>query len=65
MGCPPIEYLRRVRLREARLLLARGKRVKETAHAVGFGSQHYFSRAFKQRVGMCPTEFAALHARDQ
>ena len=64
MGCPPIEYLLRVRLRQARLLLARGERVKQTAHAVGFNSLHYFSRAFKQRLGVSPAQFAALHARD-
>lgn len=64
VGCPPIEYLLRVRLREARLLLARGERVKQTAYAVGFNSLHYFSRAFKQRVGLSPARFAALHARD-
>lgn len=62
-GHPPIEYLVRVRLREAKLLLARGTLVKEAAHAVGFHSQHYFSRAFRQRTGMSPTEFAEQHAR--
>jgi AraC-like DNA-binding protein len=62
-GHPPIEYLVRVRLREAKLLLARGMLVKEAAHAVGFHSQHYFSRAFRQRTGLSPTEFAEQHAR--
>ncbi len=64
VGCPPIDYLLRVRMREARLLLARGERVKQTAYAVGFNSLHYFSRAFKQRVGLSPAQFAALYARD-
>ncbi len=58
LGCPPMEYLLRVRLREAKLLLARGARVKEAAQATGFGSQHYLSRVFRRRVGMTPTEFA-------
>ena len=62
-GHAPIEYLVRVRLREAKLLLAQGARVKEAAAAVGFCSQHYFARAFKQRTGVSPTEFAARHAR--
>lgn len=63
LGCPPIEHLLRVRLREAKLLLARGERVKEAAHATGFRSQQYFSRAFKERTGLSPTQFAAMHAR--
>lgn len=62
-GCPPMEYLLRVRLREAKLLLARAERVKETAHATGFQSQHYFSRTFRQRTGLSPTQFAAMHIR--
>jgi len=62
LGCPPIEYLLRVRLREAKLLLARGARVKEVAHAVGFHSQHYFSRLFKKRTGLSPIEFSLRHA---
>ncbi|MCK5806026.1 MAG: helix-turn-helix transcriptional regulator [Lentisphaeria bacterium] len=63
VGCPPVEYLLRVRLREAKLLLAQGERVKEVAHATGFRSQQYFSRAFKKKTGMPPTQFAAMHAR--
>ena len=62
LGSPPIEYLLRVRLREAKLLLARGIRVKEVAHTVGFHSQHYFCRLFKKKTGMSPTEFMLQHA---
>jgi AraC-like DNA-binding protein len=62
-GLPPVEYLLRVRLREARLLLARGTRVKEVADAVGFHSQHYFSRLFSKRTGSSPIRFSRLHTR--
>ena len=62
-GHPPIEHLVRVRLREAKLLLAKGMRVKEAAYAVGFQSQHYFARAFKKRDGRTPTQFAARFGR--
>jgi AraC-like DNA-binding protein len=61
-GHSPIEYLVRVRLREAKLLLAKGARVKEAAAKTGFRSQHYFARAFKKRTGLAPTEFAARQA---
>lgn len=64
LGMPPNEYLLQARLREARLLLARGLSVKQTAHATGFSSQHYFSRLFGQRMGICPTAFARGFARD-
>jgi AraC-like DNA-binding protein len=64
-GCPPIEYLVRVRVREAKLLLAKGMRCKAIAAAVGFNSQHYFTRAFQQRTGMTPTMFAARYNRQK
>jgi len=60
LGVSPVAYLLRVRIREARLLLARGLRVKEVAQRTGFRSQHYFCRQFRQRVGMTPTAFARL-----
>ena len=63
-GCPPGEYLLRARLREAKLHLARGERVKETAFAVGFQSQNYFSRLFKKRTGTTPTEFIKNNIAD-
>jgi AraC-like DNA-binding protein len=60
-GLAPIEYLTTVRLREAKLLLARGLRVKEVALETGFASQHYFSRVFRQAIGLAPREFARLY----
>ena len=62
-GVSPIEYLLRVRIREAKLLLARGERMKEVASRTGFSSQHYFCRQFRKRTGMTPTEFMQEHAR--
>ncbi len=58
LGVSPFEYLIRVRIREARLLLARGLRVKEVAQRTGFHSQQYFCRQFRQRTGQAPTDFA-------
>ena len=57
-GCSPIRYRIDLRLRSARLMLARGERVTDVAEGVGFHSLHYFSRMFRQRMGLSPTEFA-------
>ncbi|MCF7855355.1 MAG: helix-turn-helix transcriptional regulator [Candidatus Pacebacteria bacterium] len=62
-GVSPIEYLLRLRIRQAKLRLARGMRVKETARQVGFQSQSYFSRTFRRRVGISPRAFMLRHAR--
>jgi AraC-like DNA-binding protein len=62
-GVSPIEHLLRVRLREAKLLLARGLRIKDVASRTGFRSQHYFCRLFHRRTGTTPTAFARAARR--
>jgi AraC-like DNA-binding protein len=56
-GCPPVQYMTDLRLRSAKLLLAKGERVGDVAEQVGFHSVHYFSRVFKRRLGLAPTQF--------
>ncbi|MDB5868319.1 MAG: response regulator transcription factor [Polaromonas sp.] len=36
-----------------------GVLAKEVAYSVGFNDLSYFSRAFKQRLGICPTQYQA------
>ncbi len=57
--------LDRVMLEAARLLRFTDLGVGEVAHAVGFGDQLYFSRAFKRRFGAAPSAYrdAARGAR--
>ncbi len=54
----PIDYLIEYRLRMAKLLLAKGLSVSQTAGRTGFNSLHYFSKTFKKRRGVSPSEFA-------
>ena len=58
LGCSPIQYQIRVRLRNARRHLAEGLSVSQTAGEVGFNSLHYFSRIFKKHFGQTPSAFA-------
>jgi len=52
------EYLQRVRLQQAEVLLSDQRlRVKEVAQRLHFKSEHYFSHFFRQRTGMTPTEY--------
>lgn len=53
----PMRYLREVRLENARLLLAGGRRVSEVATEVGFDSPSHFTREFKRRFGRPPSIF--------
>ncbi len=60
----PVDYLIEVRLRAAKLLLAKGTSVSQTARTTGFQSLHYFSRIFKKRLGISPTQFViSCHSR--
>ncbi|WP_334078088.1 AraC family transcriptional regulator [Paenibacillus sanfengchensis] len=57
-GATPVEYLSRLRLHHAKMLLSRpGITVKEAAAESGFGNEFYFSRVFKREVGMAPTAY--------
>jgi AraC-like DNA-binding protein len=55
VGTPPMQYLAQWRMQLASGLLAGGSAgIAEVAHAVGYGSEAAFSRAFKKLVGSSP-----------
>lgn len=59
VGMPPHTYLRERRMAQAKeLLRAEEFSVAEVARAVGFEDSNYFSRVFRESVGMTPSEFA-------
>ncbi len=57
VGEPPAEYVRRLRLEKAAVLLAsdRGRPVTEIALSCGFSTSALFCRLFRARFGMTPT----------
>ena len=57
-GISPITYLTRYRIKQAKALLARGNTsVTDVALAVGFSDSGYFSRVFREEVGVSPSAF--------
>ena len=53
-----VEYLNRIRVKKATLLMSDpAAKAFEVAERVGYRSQHYFSRAFKKVTGNSPTDF--------
>lgn len=53
-----IDYLTRVRIEKAKIQLKNNDaKVYEVAESVGYKSQKYFSRLFKECTGMSPTEY--------
>jgi AraC-like DNA-binding protein len=52
------EYVHRLKLAEAKnLLLNTGQQVKDIAQKLGYDDTFYFSRLFKNFIGMSPTDF--------
>jgi AraC-like DNA-binding protein len=58
LDCTPMEYLQKVRVEQARLLLvSSGLSIEQIAECCGFSQSAYFSRIFKRYEGMSPNEF--------
>ena len=57
-GCPPQEYLIRLRLsKAAELMVNTEMSINDISLSCGYPNQVHFSRAFKQRYGMSPREW--------
>lgn len=57
--CGPTDYLISLRVNAAKTMIRESTlNFTEIAAATGFGTLHYFSRVFKERTGMTPTDYA-------
>ena len=67
MGCPPQEFLIRLRLsRAADMMKGMNHSIGDIAARCGYPNQLHFSRAFKKRYGVSPREWRAqnqLHVK--
>jgi len=63
-GETPVEYIRSVRLKKAAELLENSDmKIAQIGYAVGFATPNYFTRAFKVKYNMLPSEYAARKGR--
>jgi signal transduction histidine kinase/ligand-binding sensor domain-containing protein/CheY-like chemotaxis protein/AraC-like DNA-binding protein len=61
-GLTPIEYIRSIKLDRAAELLAKSNHnVAQVAYMTGFGTPSYFSRLFKSRFNVLPSEY--MHSK--
>ncbi len=57
-SCGAVDYFLNLKIDKAKKLLREGKyNVTQISERLGFNSIHYFSRLFKARVGVSPTEY--------
>lgn len=58
VGKTPSEFIRLIRLRHAERLLTQSQlTISEIAYKVGFSSQRYFSKCFKELYGYMPSQY--------
>ncbi len=63
VGESPHKFLMSLRFDKAKSLLENNSlSIQEISHMLGFTDQNYFSRVFKSRYGISPTEWRALRA---
>ena len=55
------EIVNDMRINEAKRLIKEGYSFKEAAFEVGFGSQSYFTKIFKKKVGCSPKEYRNMN----
>ena len=57
-GQPPVDFIRSVKLSKAALLLEKSDlTISEIAYKSGFATPHYFTKSFKIRFNMLPSEY--------
>lgn len=60
-GLAPVEYVRSLKLQKAAVLLAKSQyTIREIAFMTGFGTPGYFSKLFKAKYNMSPSEYLHL-----
>lgn len=58
LGMTPLDFLREARIKKACQMLEAGKlNISEVAYRCGFSDPKYFSRCFKQSMGVSPTDY--------
>jgi AraC-like DNA-binding protein len=58
MGITPQDLLKEARIKHAcQLLRQTDKNISEVAYACGFSDPKYFSRSFKQSMGVSPSDY--------
>lgn len=56
-GCSITQFIRAIKMKEAKKRLLNGMNISETSFAVGINDPSYFTKCFKKEFGVTPSEF--------
>ena len=56
-GCSITQFMRTIKMKEAKIHLQNGMNVSEASYAVGMSDPNYFTKCFKKEFSITPTEF--------
>lgn len=63
-GLAPIEFIKEMRIKRAVQLIETGEfNMTQISYMVGINDPRYFSKCFKQKMGMTPTEYRDKHQK--
>ena len=58
------DYISEMRIARAKEMLLRGETITDTAYATGYANPGYFSKSFKKKEGITPSEFIKQHKQN-
>lgn len=61
IGCSPVEFITRERMKKAAQHLRNGRSVTQTCYEFGYQSVTHFSLTFKKTIGVTPGEYRSSH----
>lgn len=64
-GVTPYQYLESIRVNHAKMLLANGHSLIDTAVKSGFSDQSHFTRFFKNFIGLTPKQYQKLYIKSE
>ena len=65
-GVTPVNYIRKLRLRKAAVLLEEDKfTISEVMYLVGYSNSSYFSKNFAEEFGVTPREFVTRSRKEE
>ena len=56
-GCSITQFIRTIKMKEAKIHLQNGMNVSEASYEVGMSDPNYFTKCFKKEFNVTPTEF--------